>query len=242
MRGDRMNTSAFCASNKPLYLPFGCSDWSSSLNSPIYWPVLRGRSPAGPRAAVSDNPAAMASYFDEHDCEPLDPEQEARTNMLLELARSLFNRMDFEDLGLVVDWDHHLPPPAAKTVVENLPRTVITGSQAEVKCPVCLLEFEEEETAIEMPCHHLFHSSCILPWLSKTNSCPLCRHELPTDDDTYEEHRRDKAFRYGPCLSFRLASSSRSTDLRTCMEPCTHEAAGAECWSSTSSSCTLNPH
>lgn len=38
--------------------------------------------------------------------------------------------MDFEDLGLVVDWDHHLPPPAAKTVVENLPRTVIRGSQA----------------------------------------------------------------------------------------------------------------
>lgn len=29
----------------------------------------------------------MASYFDEHDCEPLDSEQEARTNMLLELAR-----------------------------------------------------------------------------------------------------------------------------------------------------------
>uniref|UniRef100_F7DTS5 Ring finger protein 181 n=1 Tax=Equus caballus TaxID=9796 RepID=F7DTS5_HORSE len=72
----------------------------------------------------------MASYFDEHDCEPLDTEQEARTNMLLELARSLFNRMDFEDLGLVVDWDHHLPPPAAKTVVENLPRTVIRGPQA----------------------------------------------------------------------------------------------------------------
>nr|KAF6430211.1 ring finger protein 181 [Molossus molossus] len=150
----------------------------------------------------------MASYFDEHDCEPSDPDQEARTNMLLELARwmrgagrwrqapgvwSLFNSMDFEDLGLVVDWDHHLPPPAAKAVVENLPRTVIRGSQSELKCPVCLLEFEEEETAIEMPCHHFFHSNCILPWLSKTNSCPLCRHELPTDDDTYEEHRRDKA-------------------------------------------------
>ena len=29
----------------------------------------------------------MASYFDEHDCEPLRPEQDARTNMLLELAR-----------------------------------------------------------------------------------------------------------------------------------------------------------
>lgn len=39
--------------------------------------------------AVSDSPAAMASYFDEHDCEPLDPEPDARTNMLLELARWL---------------------------------------------------------------------------------------------------------------------------------------------------------
>ncbi|XP_060026048.1 E3 ubiquitin-protein ligase RNF181 isoform X2 [Lagenorhynchus albirostris] len=157
----------------------------------------------------------MASYFDEHDCEPLHSEQDARTNMLLELARSLFNRMDFEDLGLVVDWDHHLPPPAAKTAVENLPRTVIRGSQAELKCPVCLLEFEEEETAIEMPCHHLFHSNCILPWLSKASG-------------------------YGPCpvhpLSFRLASSSRSTDSRTSMEPCTHEVAGTAHQSSTTPS------
>ncbi|XP_028711018.1 E3 ubiquitin-protein ligase RNF181 isoform X2 [Peromyscus leucopus] len=152
----------------------------------------------------------MASYFDEHDCEPLNPEREARNNMLLELARrvrgawswapgsrSLFNRMDFEDLGLV-DWEHHLPPPAAKAVVESLPRTVIGSSKAELKCPVCLLEFEEEETVIEMPCHHLFHSDCILPWLSKTNSCPLCRHELPTDDDSYEEHKKDKAAAAAP--------------------------------------------
>lgn len=29
----------------------------------------------------------MASYFDEHDCELLNPDREARHNMLLELAR-----------------------------------------------------------------------------------------------------------------------------------------------------------
>nr|KAF6308402.1 ring finger protein 181 [Myotis myotis] len=72
----------------------------------------------------------MASYFDEHDCEPSAPEREARTNILLEIARSLFISVDFEDLGLGVDWDHHLPPPAAKTAVESLPRTVMRGCRS----------------------------------------------------------------------------------------------------------------
>ena len=31
--------------------------------------------------------ARMASYFDEHDCEPTNPEEQYRQNALLELAR-----------------------------------------------------------------------------------------------------------------------------------------------------------
>uniref|UniRef100_A0A8C7WX92 E3 ubiquitin-protein ligase RNF181 n=1 Tax=Oryzias sinensis TaxID=183150 RepID=A0A8C7WX92_9TELE len=113
----------------------------------------------------------MASYFDEHNCEPTNPEEQYRQNALLELARSLMQGLDLFDSGSLdlSDWDQRLPPPAAKTVVQSLTVVIISAEQADngVKCPVCLLEFEEQETVREMPCKHLFHSGCILPWLGK---------------------------------------------------------------------------
>ncbi|XP_036000480.1 E3 ubiquitin-protein ligase RNF181 isoform X1 [Fundulus heteroclitus] len=112
------------------------------------------------------------------------------------LCRSLMQGLDLIDSGVfdLSDWDQRLPPPAAKTAVQTLTVVVISAEQADkgVKCPVCLLEFEEQETVREMPCKHLFHSGCILPWLGKTNSCPLCRLELPTDNPEYEEFKKDK--------------------------------------------------
>uniref|UniRef100_A0A672LGD3 E3 ubiquitin-protein ligase RNF181 n=1 Tax=Sinocyclocheilus grahami TaxID=75366 RepID=A0A672LGD3_SINGR len=137
----------------------------------------------------------MASYFDEHDCEPTNPEEQYRQNALLELARSLMQGLDIDSGSFdLSDWDQRLPPPAAKAVVQSLPVVIISPEQADkaLKCPVCLLEFEEQETVREMPCKHLFHTGCIMPWLSKTNSCPLCRLELPTDNPDYEEFKKDK--------------------------------------------------
>ncbi|KAJ6653244.1 hypothetical protein lerEdw1_009408 [Lerista edwardsae] len=141
----------------------------------------------------------MTSYFEEHDCEPgSGPREELHRLALLELARSLFNGLEI-NLGTLdgEDWDQRLPPPAAKQAVESLPAVQVTPLQADkgLKCPVCLLEFDEEEVVQKMPCQHLFHAGCILPWLGKTNSCPLCRHELPTDDESYEEYKKDKVRR-----------------------------------------------
>ncbi|XP_059497101.1 E3 ubiquitin-protein ligase RNF181 isoform X3 [Stegostoma tigrinum] len=112
----------------------------------------------------------MASYFEEHGCEGAESgEQEGQDGLLL-LARSLLAGIDL-DLGQVdfSDWDHRLPPAAKKEIVQNLPTVPVTAAQADkgAKCPVCLLEFEEEEMVKKMPCEHFFHSGCLVPWLGK---------------------------------------------------------------------------
>ncbi|XP_070544513.1 E3 ubiquitin-protein ligase RNF181-like isoform X2 [Ptychodera flava] len=85
-------------------------------------------------------------------------------------------------------------PPASVSAIQSLPTVAISADQARdgKKCPVCLLEYDIREQTKQLPCQHQFHSGCILPWLKKTNSCPVCRYELPTDDPDYEEYRRDK--------------------------------------------------
>uniref|UniRef100_A0A673CL69 E3 ubiquitin-protein ligase RNF181 n=1 Tax=Sphaeramia orbicularis TaxID=375764 RepID=A0A673CL69_9TELE len=142
----------------------------------------------------------MASYFDEHNCEPTNSEEPYHQNGLLELASSLMKGVDVFDPGAfdLSDWDQRLPPPAARAAVQSLSVVVISPDQAGDKhsmnltCPVCLLEFEEPEVVQEMPCEHLFHSGCILPWLGKTNCCPLCHLEIPIDNPEYEELRKNK--------------------------------------------------
>lgn len=74
-------------------------------------------------------------------------------------------------------------PPASKAAVESLPTIKIVASHvlSESHCAVCKEPFELDSEARELPCKHIYHSDCILPWLSLRNSCPVCRHELPTD-------------------------------------------------------------
>ncbi|CAI9092506.1 OLC1v1027761C1 [Oldenlandia corymbosa var. corymbosa] len=75
-------------------------------------------------------------------------------------------------------------PPASKAAIESMPTIEIDQSHmhTESHCAVCKEAFELGCEAREMPCKHIYHSDCILPWLTLRNSCPVCRHELPTDN------------------------------------------------------------
>ncbi|KAH7548123.1 hypothetical protein ACOSP7_032532 [Xanthoceras sorbifolium] len=74
-------------------------------------------------------------------------------------------------------------PPASKAAIESMPVVFVDSCLVEMEshCAVCKEAFELGSEAREMPCKHIYHSDCILPWLSLRNSCPVCRHELPSD-------------------------------------------------------------
>ncbi|CAI8597250.1 unnamed protein product [Vicia faba] len=76
-------------------------------------------------------------------------------------------------------------PPATKSAIDSLPTIEIDNTHLEMEshCAVCKEAFELTTVVREMPCKHIYHPECILPWLALHNSCPVCRHELPSDSD-----------------------------------------------------------
>ncbi|KAJ8536653.1 hypothetical protein K7X08_035054 [Anisodus acutangulus] len=83
-------------------------------------------------------------------------------------------------------------PPAAKSAVAGLPDVKINAELLDSdssQCAVCKDTFEPGEEAKQMPCKHIYHKDCIIPWLEMHNSCPVCRYELPTDDPDYENRK-----------------------------------------------------
>lgn len=85
-------------------------------------------------------------------------------------------------------------PPASKSSVQGLPVVKISEellASDSSQCAVCKDKFDLGEEAKQMPCKHIYHSDCIVPWLELHNSCPVCRYELPTDDPDYEQRTRE---------------------------------------------------
>lgn len=85
-------------------------------------------------------------------------------------------------------------PPASKEVVAKLrvievTKEVLGRMGEDVECAICKDRLVEGDKMQEMPCKHTFHPPCLKPWLDEHNSCPICRHELPTDDHAYESRK-----------------------------------------------------
>lgn len=60
-----------------------------------------------------------------------------------------------------------------------LPKTKMKNpNNADILCPICLQNIENNEIARQTPCDHLFHSVCLDVWCKKNINCPVCRSDL----------------------------------------------------------------
>ncbi|KAK9714175.1 hypothetical protein RND81_06G076800 [Saponaria officinalis] len=75
--------------------------------------------------------------------------------------------------------------PASKAAIESIPLVKIENCDLLQRshCAVCKEMFEVNTEVRELPCKHIYHPGCILPWLLLHNSCPVCRFKLPSELD-----------------------------------------------------------
>jgi E3 ubiquitin-protein ligase RNF115/126 len=88
-------------------------------------------------------------------------------------------------------------PPASENAVNDLKLVTYPfqgkrkTKRHDSKCVVCQDGFSGSFTTTEgdegsggrmealmMPCRHVFHKECLVPWLKMSNTCPTCRFEV----------------------------------------------------------------
>ncbi|KAG8374990.1 hypothetical protein BUALT_Bualt10G0053000 [Buddleja alternifolia] len=45
-------------------------------------------------------------------------------------------------------------------------------------CPTCLEEYDSENPKMITKCDHHFHLACILEWMERSDTCPVCDQEM----------------------------------------------------------------
>jgi len=77
-----------------------------------------------------------------------------------------------------------LQPNLEDEIRQGLPKEMIDkikrmkmGKSAQ-DCTVCSESFKKGERIRKLPCKHIFHEKCIMPWLEMNSNCPNCRFNL----------------------------------------------------------------
>lgn len=70
-------------------------------------------------------------------------------------------------------WIESIPGPTALDVIDELEEVVVF--HAGECCSVCLEDFKLGNRANKLRCGHVFHRTCVTPWLLMKNTCPVCR-------------------------------------------------------------------
>lgn len=90
------------------------------------------------------------------------------------------NGLDTIITQLLNQFENTGPPPADNEKIQALPTVQVTDEHvgSGLECPVCKEDYTVGENVRQLPCNHLFHNNCIIPWLEQHDTCPVCRKSL----------------------------------------------------------------
>lgn len=82
------------------------------------------------------------------------------------------------------------PPPLAKDKIAEIPTVAVTADDVsrKLQCSVCWEDFKLEEQVRKLPCSHIYHENCIVPWLDLHGTCPICRKSLAEETENETEN------------------------------------------------------
>ena len=73
-------------------------------------------------------------------------------------------------------------PSVSGTLSDDEPACCAAGSgAADSSCVICHAGLAAGERYTRLPCSHVFHESCLAPWLRLHDSCPSCRRVVDID-------------------------------------------------------------
>jgi len=109
-------------------------------------------------------------------------------------------------------------PPATAKAIKQLPTILVSPEDLidpnNRECCICLDDNKLDDKVTRLPCAHIFHTCCIVDWLSNHScTCPVCRYELPTNDPKYESGRVQRMKLRKPRYAMHELKRMRISDL-----------------------------
>lgn len=122
------------------------------------------------------------------------------------------NGLDAIITQLLNQFENTGPPPADRDKIKTLPTVQITDEHVAsgLECPVCKEDYSVGENVRQLPCNHMFHNDCIVPWLEQHDTCPVCRKSL-SGQNTATNPPELSGMNFTSSSSSSSASSSSST-------------------------------
>jgi hypothetical protein len=69
-----------------------------------------------------------------------------------------------------------------KDIINQLPVNTLKDvnklNEENKRCVICYENFKNNDNIIYLPCFHFFHQNCIINWIKKKPSCPLCKIKI----------------------------------------------------------------